>query len=86
MRLMTASEASRNFASILDRVEGGETIVITRGGRHLALIGPAPVANGGDFADALSAFRDRHPEDDPTYEDDVLGTRDLLPGDDPWNA
>ncbi|NJP65170.1 type II toxin-antitoxin system Phd/YefM family antitoxin [Streptomyces spiramenti] len=85
MRLMTASEASRNFASVLDRAEHGETIVITRGGRRLALIGPAPVANGGDFADALTAFRARHPEDDPAYADDVLGSRDLLMQDDPWN-
>ncbi|MFX4292307.1 type II toxin-antitoxin system Phd/YefM family antitoxin [Streptomyces bohaiensis] len=85
MRLMTASEASRNFASVLDRAEHGETIVITRGGRRLALIGPAPVANGGEFADALTAFRARHPEDDATYEDDVLGSRDLLTQDDPWN-
>jgi prevent-host-death family protein len=86
MRLMTASEVSRNFASVLDRAEHGETIVITRGGRRLAVIGPAPVANGGDFADALSAFRDRHPEDDPAYGDDVLGARDLLTEDDPWNG
>lgn len=86
MRLITASEASRNFASLLDRAEHGETIVITRGGRRLALIGPAPVANGGDFAEALLAFRGRHPEDDPTYGDDVLGARDLLTEDDPWNG
>ncbi|NJQ05105.1 type II toxin-antitoxin system Phd/YefM family antitoxin [Streptomyces lonarensis] len=85
MRLMTASEASRNFASVLDRAEHGETIVITRGGRRLALIGPAPVANGGDFSDALTAFRARHPEDDPAYEDDVLGSRELLTQDDPWS-
>ncbi|MEW2306151.1 type II toxin-antitoxin system prevent-host-death family antitoxin, partial [Streptomyces sp. NPDC006655] len=28
---MTATEASRNFASVLDSAERGETIVITRG-------------------------------------------------------
>ncbi|MCH0538522.1 type II toxin-antitoxin system prevent-host-death family antitoxin [Streptomyces sp. MUM 203J] len=84
MKLMTASEASRNFASVLDMAEHGETIVITRGGRRLALIGPAPVANGGDLADALAAWRERHPGDDPAFEADVLGARDLLAEEDPW--
>lgn len=84
MKLMTASEASRNFATLLDLAEHGETIVITRGGRRLAAIGPAPVANGGDLADALAAWRTRHPLDDDVFEDDVLGARDLLTEGDPW--
>ncbi|WP_433603536.1 type II toxin-antitoxin system Phd/YefM family antitoxin [Nocardia sp. CA-135953] len=46
MKLVSASEASRNFAELLSRAERGETVVITRGGRRLAVIGPAPVANG----------------------------------------
>lgn len=32
MIAVTATQAARNFASILDRVERGETIVITRDG------------------------------------------------------
>lgn len=84
MKLMTASEASRNFAAVLDLAEHGETIVITRGGRRLAVIGPAPVANGGDLADALAAWRTRHPGDDATFEEDVLGARDLPTAEDPW--
>ncbi|MDI3422934.1 type II toxin-antitoxin system Phd/YefM family antitoxin [Streptomyces luteolus] len=86
MKLMTASEASRNFASLLDRAEKGETIVITRGGRRLATIGPASVSNGTELVSALAAWRERHPDDDPTFEDDVLGARELLTEDDPWDA
>ncbi|WP_243761313.1 type II toxin-antitoxin system Phd/YefM family antitoxin [Streptomyces sp. YIM 98790] len=83
---MTASEASRNFASVLDRAAHGETIVITRGGHRLAAIGPAAVGNGRELVGALAAFRAAHPEDDPGYEDDVLGTRELLTEEDPWHA
>jgi len=46
MKVMTATEASRNFAAVLDEVEHGETIVVTRGGRRIAVIGPAPAAPG----------------------------------------
>ncbi|MQY24166.1 type II toxin-antitoxin system Phd/YefM family antitoxin [Nocardia macrotermitis] len=73
MNLMSASDASRNFAELLSRVERGETVVITRDGRRLAMIGPAPAANGGELRDALSSWHERYPDDDPTFETDVLG-------------
>jgi prevent-host-death family protein len=63
MKLMTATEASRNFAAVLDAAEHGETIVITRAGRRLALVGPAPTAG--------------HRPDD-RFAEDVSGARDLL--------
>ncbi|MER5648639.1 type II toxin-antitoxin system prevent-host-death family antitoxin [Streptosporangium sp. NPDC002524] len=43
---MTATEASRSFATVLDEAERGETIVVTRGGKRIAVIGPAPTAPG----------------------------------------
>ncbi|GGK78413.1 hypothetical protein Sme01_22930 [Sphaerisporangium melleum] len=46
MKVMTATEASRSFAAVLDEAERGETIVVTRGGRQIAVIGPAPTAPG----------------------------------------
>ncbi|WP_327107226.1 type II toxin-antitoxin system Phd/YefM family antitoxin [Nonomuraea glycinis] len=46
MKAMTATEASRNFATVLDEAERGETIVVTRGGKQIAVIGPAPTAPG----------------------------------------
>ncbi|MGQ4600389.1 type II toxin-antitoxin system prevent-host-death family antitoxin [Nocardia sp. R6R-6] len=85
MKLVSASEASRNFADLLSRAERGETVVITRGGRRLAVIGPAPVANGAQIRAALSGWRERYPDDDASFETDVLGVRDLLRADDPWH-
>ncbi|MFC4530080.1 type II toxin-antitoxin system Phd/YefM family antitoxin [Sphaerisporangium dianthi] len=46
MKVMTATEASRSFAAVLDEAERGETIVVTRGGKQIAVIGPAPTAPG----------------------------------------
>lgn len=73
MRLMTATEASRNFAAVLDAAEHGETIVITRAGRRLALIGPAPTGNGAALNDILAGHR---PDDE--FARDVKAARDLL--------
>ena len=41
MRTMTATEASRTFAAVLDEAERGQTVVTTRGGRRIATIGAA---------------------------------------------
>jgi prevent-host-death family protein len=43
---MSATEASRNFSAVLDEAERGESIVVTRGGDRVAVITPAPRANG----------------------------------------
>jgi prevent-host-death family protein len=73
MKLMTATEASRNFASILDAAEHGETIVITRAGRRLAQIGPASAGNGAALNEILTTL----PTDD-AFAADVAATRELL--------
>lgn len=72
MRTMTATDVSRNFASVLDRAEHGETIVITRGGRRLAILAPAPAGNGA----ALREFLAARPVDDD-YAEDVLSAREV---------
>lgn len=40
MKKVTATEASRNFSEILDLVDSGEEIVITRGKKEIARISP----------------------------------------------
>ncbi|MEJ7772606.1 MAG: type II toxin-antitoxin system Phd/YefM family antitoxin [Geodermatophilaceae bacterium] len=55
MRTVTATEASRSFAALLDEVESGQTVVVTRGGRRIACIGPAAAGNGGDVVALLTA-------------------------------
>jgi prevent-host-death family protein len=65
VRVITATEASRRFAAVLDEAEHGETIVVTRGGRRIAVIGPAPVAAGRAVKDVLG----RHRPDESWAED-----------------
>ncbi len=52
---MTATEASRSFAALLDEVERGETVVVTRGGKRVASIGPTSVGNGAEVLELLAA-------------------------------
>ena len=71
MRTVTATEASRSFAALLDEVENGETVVVTRGGRRIASIGPATAGNGADVVALLKTFR---PDED--FAADVAAARD----------
>ena len=70
MKVSTATEASRRFAAVLDEAEHGETIMVTRGGRRIAVIGPAPVAAGRAVKDLL-----RRHSPDGAWEDDVRAAR-----------
>jgi antitoxin (DNA-binding transcriptional repressor) of toxin-antitoxin stability system len=79
---MTATEASRRFSDLLDAIERGETVIITRGHHAVAEIGPARRRTGADLRtalDGLTAPDDRFAED---IEDAVaLLTNE---GRDPW--
>jgi prevent-host-death family protein len=57
MKTVTATEAARNFAAVLDQAEHGETIVVTRGGRRVATIGPAAAAPGRAVKELLHRHR-----------------------------
>jgi prevent-host-death family protein len=61
---MSASEAARRFSAVLDGAEHGETVVITRGGRQIALIVPAPRANGSAVVEVLDRWREQLGVDD----------------------
>lgn len=81
MITMTATEASRNFSEVLDRVEHGETVLVTRGGRNVATVERAPASNSG----ALREFLATH-EPDPTWADDLADLRGSLRLDpSPWD-
>jgi antitoxin (DNA-binding transcriptional repressor) of toxin-antitoxin stability system len=49
---------------VLDRAEHGETVVITRGGRRIAMLVPAPRANGRAVTEVLARWRGRLGADD----------------------
>ena len=57
MRTVTATEAARNFAAVLDEAERGETIIVTRGGRRVATIGPASACPGRAVKELLRRHR-----------------------------
>jgi prevent-host-death family protein len=81
MRTMTATEASRGFSDLLDAVERGETVAITRGNRTIAQILPAPARTGRDLRAALVDV----PRLDDDFQDDVTAATALLTeGGDPW--
>ena len=88
MREMTASEASRNFSAVLDSVENGETIVVTRGGRRVAAISQAPAVTGAALNAVLERWRGVAALDD-AFIADIAAVRAVASADvdmDPWTA
>lgn len=75
MKVMTATEASRNFAAVLDAAEHGETTVVTRGGRRIAMIGPAPAAPGRVVKEFLAKSAGTL---DAEFETDVMAARESI--------
>ncbi|MGL5828125.1 MAG: type II toxin-antitoxin system Phd/YefM family antitoxin [Angustibacter sp.] len=73
MRTMSATRASRSFATLLREVERGESVVITRGGREVAMLGPVPVANG----EAIAALLMERAVDDDFYAD-IMRAREIM--------
>jgi prevent-host-death family protein len=86
MKEMTASEASRNFSAVLDATEKGQTVVVTRSGRRVALIAPAPRANGAALLDLFGRWRG-HPAFNEAFAAQVEAARSAASADldtDPW--
>ncbi len=57
MREVEATEAKARFAELLRVVEGGETIAITRHGRPVVHMVPAPAQNRASRLEAIERFR-----------------------------
>jgi prevent-host-death family protein len=79
---MTATEASRRFSDLLDAIERGESVVVTRGNRPVAEIRPARKRTGKDLRAALASTL----APDERFEQDITEALHLLTdgGDDPW--
>jgi prevent-host-death family protein len=85
---ITASEASRNFSDILNRVKyKGEVFVVERNGERVCRIVPADVEWKGALE--LAESWSRLPKPDPGFWDDVEeGIRQMnqpLPVTSPWD-
>lgn len=75
-----ATEASRNFADLLDAVEHrGESFTIVRRGKPVARLEPAPRGNGWTVLELL-----RNTELDPNWGDELAELRRLLVMEDRW--
>ena len=85
MKLMTATEVSRNFAAVLDAVEHGETIIVTRGNRRIARFDPEPRASARG---ALEQLANRGESVDDSYWSDIRSAVDSLDHEirDPWEG
>ncbi|MGH9292175.1 MAG: type II toxin-antitoxin system Phd/YefM family antitoxin [Acidimicrobiales bacterium] len=73
---------------MLDSVEHGETIVVTRAGRRVALISPAPRANGAALREVLCRWQ-HNPALDEAFASQVEHARQAVSAEadaDPWNA
>jgi prevent-host-death family protein len=67
MLTVTATHAARNFASLLDAVEHGETVVVTRDGVPVGRFMPERRTSADQFKAALR----EHPAD-TRFADDLL--------------
>ncbi len=54
--MITATEASRRFSDLLDAIEAGESVTITRGNQPIAEIRPARRRTGRDLRAALAGI------------------------------
>jgi prevent-host-death family protein len=55
MKMVTATEANRDFSKLLDRVTAGEAIAVTKRGRIVAIIAPVKAT-----AEEAEAFKRDH--------------------------
>lgn len=87
MQEISASDAARRFSALLDGAEQGETVVITRGGRRVAMVVPAPRANGGHVAAVLARWQGRLGVDDEFAANvAAAGVAPLDADIDPWRG
>src|SRR5436305_9983491 len=82
MRTISATEASRRFSDLLDDIERGESVTVTRGNRPVAEIHPAHRRTGRDLRAALADV----PAPDDHFESDLADALGFVTNErtDPW--
>jgi len=81
MVTISATAASRGFSDVLDRVERGETVRITRGGHVIAELRPAAPTTGRALREALAKLPAL--DDDDEFAAGIEATRRLLTAPEP---
>jgi prevent-host-death family protein len=76
MQTIQASEAKTHFLRILDRVEQGETIVITRHGRTVARISPEAGIDRQRYEKAKAGILALRKRVKPISLEEILSARD----------
>lgn len=76
MREIQASDAKARLAQLLDEVEHGETVVITRHGRPIARLVPEPEAQGAEKLKLIQKIREfRRTLRNPLTTEEILAWR-----------
>jgi prevent-host-death family protein len=84
MITMTATEASRHFSALLDRVEAGESVKITRDGRAVCTVVPEQPHTWGALVAALHDLPPRDPDFARDLQEAYEYARSLTQ-EDPWD-
>jgi prevent-host-death family protein len=76
MREVQASEAKARLAELLDDVERGETIVITRHGRAIARLEPEVTRRQAEIVEALASIEALRRQTGRVSVEEILSARD----------
>ena len=76
MKQVQASDAKARLAELLDEVERGETIVITRHGKTIARLVPESEQRQHEIAQARAAIKAIRSKNKPVTREEILAWRD----------
>ena len=76
MRQLQASEAKAHFLRLLDEVESGESIVITRRGKEIAVIIPSAASKADRAKRAFASIQELRKRTLPVSISELLAARD----------
>ena len=76
MKQVQASAAKAHFSELLDEVERGETIAITRHGKRVARIVPEDSEREREIRQAMAEIEELRKQNKPVTREEILAWRD----------
>jgi prevent-host-death family protein len=76
MQTIQASQAKTHFLRILDDVERGESVIITRRGKQIALLSPKPKIDPQRVQRAMESILEIRKRTKPVSLQEILSARD----------